>query len=92
MIETIDLITSIGQTGAVGTMLIMTWRLMIKKDQKSYSAFEKMNTERQELYKHQTKLVKEVTQALTEKVKSEEKMSRAIERLACELRRLKDEQ
>ena len=92
MLEYLDTITGIAQTGAVGVMLMMTWRLMVKKDRKSYETFEKMNAERRKLYDQQTKLVREVTQALTDKVRSEEKMSRAIEKISCELRRLKDEQ
>jgi hypothetical protein len=92
MLEYLDTITGVAQTGAVGVMLMMTWRLMVKKDRKSYETFEKMNAERRKLYDQQTKLVREVTQALTDKVRSEEKMSRAIEKISCELRRLKDEQ
>jgi SMC interacting uncharacterized protein involved in chromosome segregation len=92
MLEYLDTISGIAQTGAVGVMLMMTWRLMVKKDRKSYETFEKMNAERRKLYDQQTKLVREVTQALTDKVRSEEKMSKAIEKIACELRRLKDGQ
>jgi hypothetical protein len=92
MLEYLDTITGVAQTGAVGVMLMMTWRLMVKKDRKSYETFEKMNAERRKIYDQQTKLVREVTQALTDKVRSEEKMSRAIDKIACELRRLKDEQ
>lgn len=92
MLEYLDTITGVAQTGAVGVMLMMTWRLMVKKDRKSYETFEKMNAERRKIYDQQTKLVREVTQALTDKVRSEEKMSRAIDKIAGELRRLKDEQ
>ena len=78
------------QTGAVGVMLIMTWRLMVKKDKKSYEMIEAMNEERRELYDAHSEMVAEVTAALVNKNNTDDKMATAITKLAEEFRDLRD--
>lgn len=78
------------QTGAVGAMLIMTWRLMVKKDKKSYEMIEAMNEERREMYQSHSEMVREVTEALSNKNHTDQLMSSALEKLIEELRRLKE--
>jgi len=77
------------QTGAVGTMLIMTWRLMVKKDKKSYEMIEAQNQERREMYDNMSELVKEVTAALTNKNNTDDKMSEAVKKLTEQSREMK---
>jgi len=84
-----DVILPIIQTGAVGAMLILTWRLMVKKDKKSYEMIDAMNKERQQLYITHSEMVAEVTTALTDKNHTDEAMSKALEKLVEELRQLR---
>lgn len=88
MSESFDIVFQILQTGAVGAMLIMTWRLMVKKDRKSYEMIEAMNKERKELYDTHSEMVAEVTAALVNKNNTDDKMATAITRLAEEYRDL----
>ena len=76
------------QTGAVGCMLIMTWRLMVKKDRKSYEMIDAQNKERKEMYDNMEELVKEVTSALVYKNVTDDKMAGAIEKLTASLQNL----
>jgi len=87
----LDLLGPILQTGAVGAMMIMVWRLMVKKDRKSYEMIESHNEERKEMYKAHTELIQEVTVALTDKNHTDDKMAAAITKLAEELRDQKQE-
>ncbi|MHA2063088.1 MAG: hypothetical protein ACXABY_01785 [Candidatus Thorarchaeota archaeon] len=90
MSESFDILFQILQTGAVGAMLIMTWRLMVKKDRKSYEMIEAMNEERKELYDGHSEMVAEVTAALVNKNNTDDKMATAITKLAEEYRDLRD--
>lgn len=82
----LEIIWPILQTGAVGAMMILVWRLMVKKDKKSYEMIEAQNEERKEMYQSQTELVQEVVKALQDKNHTDDKMSKALEKLAEELR------
>lgn len=90
MSESFDILFQILQTGAVGAMLIMTWRLMVKKDRKSYEILDAMNEERREMYKSHSEMVREVTEALSDKNNTDHTMSQALEKLTEELRRLRE--
>lgn len=90
MLESFDTILQLAQTGAVGVMLGMTWRLMVKKDRKSYEMIEAMNKERQKLYDAHSEMVAEVTAALVNKNNTDDKMAAAITKLAEEYRELRD--
>lgn len=88
--ETVNLIAPILQTGAVGAMLLLTWRLMTKKDKKSYEMIEAQNQERREMYHSMEELVREVTVALTYKNVTDDKMAAAIEKLSEQFRDLRE--
>jgi len=83
----LDVILPIIQTGAVGGMLIMTWRLMVRKDKKSYDMIDAMNKERKEMYEAHSEMVAEVTAALVNCNNSNDKMAIAITTLTEELRK-----
>jgi hypothetical protein len=85
----LDIIMPIVNTGAVGCMLILVWRLMIKKDRKSYQMIEAQNAERREMYESHSELIKEVTEALVNKNHTDDKMSSAVVKLAEELREIR---
>ena len=87
---TLDVVLPVVQTGAVGAMLIMTWKLMVKKDQKSYTMIEEQNKERKEMYESMKELIAEVTAALVNKNATDDKMSLAVDKLAEQLRGLKE--
>lgn len=76
--------------GALGIMLGLVWRLLIKKDKKSYEMLETMNEERKEMYESQSELIREVTKALVDKNNTDDKMAAAVTKLAEELRDLRD--
>ena len=86
----IEIIGPIIQTGAVGCMLLMVWRLMVKKDQASYKMIEDQNAERKEMYQSHSELIQEVTVALTDKNNTDDKMATAITKLADEFREIRD--
>ena len=86
----LDTVMTVLNTGAVGAMLIMTWRLMVLKDRKSYAAAKEHRDDLKKLYESSVETIAEVTVALISKCHSDEKMSIAINKLADELRRLKD--
>lgn len=86
----LDVVMTILNTGAVGAMLIMTWRLMVLKDRKSYAATKEHRDDLKKLHESSVETITEVTSALVSKNHSDERMSVAIEKLADELRRLKD--
>jgi hypothetical protein len=79
-----------GQLGAVGVMLGMVWKLMIRKDKKSYEMIDVHNKERARMYKSMQELVVEVTAALVNKNNTDDKMSVAATKLADELRALRE--
>jgi hypothetical protein len=91
MLSLVDLTGPILQTGAVGAMMVMVWRLMVKKDKKSYEMIKEHNEERKEMYKAHTELIQEVTVALTDKNHTDDKMAAAITKLAEEFSDLKQE-
>lgn len=90
IMENVNVVASILQTGAVGAMLIMTWRLMVRKDKKSYDMIEAQNQERREMYKNMEELVREVTNALAYKNVTDDKMAAAVDKLAEQFRDLRN--
>jgi len=76
--------------GATGALFVLVWRLMVKKDKKSYEMLEQLNKERKEMYESQRELVREATKALVDKNNTDEKMSAALMKLASELRDLRE--
>ena len=78
------------QLGATGAMLVMTWRLMVSKDKKSYAAVAKHTEDIKGLMTSTQELVSEVTAALVSKNHTDEKMSLAVDKLAEQLRQIKD--
>jgi len=88
MLENIDTF-QLAQVGAVGVMLIMTWKFMVKKDRKIFEMIEAQNQERKEMYQSMTELITEVTIALNDKNHTDNKMAEAIQKLTdklCEIR------
>jgi len=79
----LDVILPIIQTGAVGCMLLMTWKLMVRRD-------DEHNKERKEIHQSMQEMIKEVTQALVYKNVTDEKMADAIDKLTEQLRILKE--
>lgn len=77
--EVLSIVAPILQTGAVGAMLIMTWRLMVRKDKKIYEMFDGME-----------ELIREVTSALVYKNVTDDKMSEAIKKLTEQLREVRE--
>ncbi len=73
---------------------MLVWRLMIAKDRKSYAALQQAHKEHQEDLKkiHEANLetIAEVTAALVSKNHTDEKMSLAVDKLAEQLRQIKD--
>ncbi len=76
--------------GVTGALMIMVWRLMVKKDKKSYEMIEAQNKERKEMYESHSELIKEVTSALVDKNHTDDKMAAAVTKLAEELREIRD--
>lgn len=76
--------------GVTGVLMVMVWRLMVKKDRKSYEMIEAQNKERREMYEAHAELVREVTEALVDKNNTDDKMSIATTRLAEELREIRE--
>lgn len=90
MLTFFDTFGPIIQTGAVGAMLIVMIRWIKAKDRKSYELIEQMNQERRDIYESQKELIREATQALTDKNNTDQMMSHALEKLTEELRRLRE--
>lgn len=93
MFEFLDSLALLGplvDLGITGVLMIMVWRLMIKKDKKSYDMLDAMNQERKEIYESHTEMVREVTSALSDKNHTDEVMSRALEKLTEELKRRRE--
>jgi len=86
----LDILMPILQTGAVGGMLVWSWKNMIKKDKKSYEMIDAQNKERKEMYESMTELVRETTIALAHKNLTDDQMSAAVEKLTEQLRDLKE--
>lgn len=78
--EVISIVAPILQTGAVGAMLVMVWRLMVRKDKKIYDMYDSME-----------ELVREVTNALVYKNVTDDKMSEAVKKLTEQLREVRDQ-
>ncbi len=85
MLENFNDILQLIQVGAVGVMLGMTWRLMVKKDKQMFKMIEAQNKERKAMYQSMTELVSEVTAALTNKNTTDDKMAEAIKKLTDKL-------
>jgi polyhydroxyalkanoate synthesis regulator protein len=81
-------LTTLLDLGVTGVLMVMVWRLMVKKDKKSYEMIEALNRERKEMYNNMSELVKEVTVALTNKNNTDDKMSEAIKKLTDQLRNM----
>jgi hypothetical protein len=82
MLEILESIAPLAQVGAVGVMLTMTWRLMVRKDKEMLGMVDAMNKERQKLYDAHSDMVAEVTAALVNKNNTDDKMATAITKLA----------
>ena len=76
--------------GATGAMLVMVWKLMVAKDKKSYAAAAKHTEDIKAILNSTRELVVEVTTALVSKNHTDEKMALAVDKLAEQLRQLKD--
>ncbi len=85
-----DIFLPLINTGAVGAMLGMAWRFMIKKDRQEREMIEAMNQERQKLYEAHSEMVAEVTTALVNKNHTDDKMATALIKMAEEYRLLRD--
>ena len=86
----LDVVMTILNTGAVGAMLIMTWRLMVLKDRKSYAATKEHRDDLKKLHESSVETIAEVTSALVSKNHTDEKMALAVDKLAEQLRQLKE--
>lgn len=84
-----DSVLGLLQTGAVGTMLVMTWRLMKSKDEKIYDTIEKQNDERRAMYQSMAELVREASTAIADKNSTDRKMAHVIEKLTYQIIDLK---
>lgn len=85
----LEIIAPILQTGAVGAMLVMSWRYMTSKDKEMSEVTRAQNKERKEMYKNMEELVREVTTALAYKNVTDDKMSAAVDKLAEQQRELR---
>ena len=74
--------------GVTGVLMVLVWRLMVKKDKKSYEMIAEQNEERKEMYQSHSELIQEVTRALVDKNNTDDKMAAAVVRLADELREI----
>jgi len=88
--EGLGVLGPIVDVGAVGALLVVVWRLMVKKDKKSYEMIDAQNKERRAMYESHSELVKEVTSALVDKNNTDDKMSSAVTKLAEELREIRE--
>lgn len=89
MLESLGLLGPILDLGVTGILMIMVWRLMVKKDKKSYEMIEAQNKERKEMYASHSELIREVTTALVDKNNTDDKMATAVTKLAEELREIR---
>lgn len=78
------------QLGATGAMLVMVWRLLLVKDGKSYDAAKEHVDDIKKLNDSTRELVAEVTAALVSKNHTDEQMSAAVDKLAEQIRQLKE--
>lgn len=76
--------------GATGAMLVMVWKLLLSKDKKSYAAVHAHTEDVKKILLSTQELVAEVTAALVSKNHTDEKMALAVDKLAEQLRQLKD--
>lgn len=76
-------IMQLAQLGITVPILVMLWKSYIKKDTKSYAREKEYN-------ESMIELVTEVTAALVSKNHTDEKMSQAVDKLAEQLRQLKE--
>jgi len=86
----LDVVMTILNTGAVGAMLIMTWRLMVIKDRKSYSATKEHRDDLKKIHESYVETITEVTSALVSKNHTDEKMALAVDKLAEQIRQFKE--
>jgi undecaprenyl pyrophosphate phosphatase UppP len=85
-----ELFVDLFQLGAVGTMCVVFWKQLIKKDKKSYQMIEQMNGERREMYVNMRELIIEVTSALVNKNHTDDKMAEAVKKYTEQLREFKE--
>ncbi len=78
------------QLGITVPMLWMLWKSFIKKDSKSYAREKEHIDDIKKINESIQELVSEVTAALVSKNHTDEKMSLAVDKLAEQLRQLKD--
>lgn len=90
LLESFGLLTPLINLGATGVMLIMVWRLFVKKDKKSYEMIEAQNKERRAMYEAHSELIREVTSALVDKNNTDAQMATAVTKLAEELREIRE--
>ena len=76
--------------GATGAMLVMVWKQFLVKDRKSYAAVKDHTDDIKAINASTQELVSEVTAALVSKNHTDEKMAQAVDKLAEQLRQLKD--
>ena len=77
------------QTGAVGAMLVATWKMLSEKDKKIYSIIEQQNQEREKLYEGMKELVKETTYALSSKNMTDDRLSETTNRLTEQIKEIR---
>lgn len=80
----------LAQLGITVPMLVMLWRYFTKKDTKSYALAKDHIDDIKSINESTQELVTEVTAALVSKNYTDEKMSQAVDKLAEQLRQLKD--
>lgn len=78
-------IFQLAQTGAVGVMLVATWKLMISKDKKIYELINEQEENKEKLYQYLNDIIKEVTAALVSKNLSDEQLAKCMESLIEQL-------
>jgi len=80
----------LAQLGITVPMLWMLWKSFIKKDSKSYAREKEHIDDIKQIHASATELVSEVTAALVSKNHTDEKMAQAVDKLAEQLRQLKE--
>jgi len=78
------------QLGATGIMLVMVWKQFLVKDKKSYAAAHAHTEDIKKINESTQELVTEVTTALVSKNHTDEKMALAVDKLAEQLRQIKE--
>ncbi len=90
MLELVEILGPILQTGAVGAMLVVMVRWLKAKDKQLGEMNQQQNEERKEMYQSHSELIQEVTAALVDKNNTDDKMAITIGKLADELREIRE--